>query len=165
MTGSSLFTYRHCVRRILDIRWYDKVSNAVVNEITKLSYCWQTSFISWSHLSPTGEHICFAGTATVNWSPHQHSSRRWLEAPAGSSTKKLGATSGRRHWPFCWCCPDRGPGSFDVEDATTFSWSSAAVSECYHDMWWIKILIRCRAGITFTNELRLHWIRIFIHHI
>ena len=50
---------------------------------------------------------------------------------------KLAATSGRRHWPICWCCPDRGPGSFDVEDATTLiiiiiilSWSSAAVSEC-----------------------------------
>jgi len=33
------------------------------------------------------------------------------------------------HWPICWCCPDRGPGSFDVEDATTLSWSSAAMSE------------------------------------
>jgi len=66
---------------------------------------------------------------TINRSPHQHSSRHWLEAPAGSSTKKLAATSGRRHWPICWCCPDRGPGSFDVEDATTLSWSSAAVSE------------------------------------
>ena len=31
--------------------------------------------------------------------------------------------------PVCWCCLDRGPGSFDVEDATTLSWSSAAVSE------------------------------------
>jgi len=101
--------------RILDIRWYDKVSNAVV------SYCWQTSFIIWSHLSPTGERTCFAGTATVNRSPHRHSSRRWLKAPAGSSTKKLAATSGRRHWPICWCCPDRGPGSFDVDDATTLS--------------------------------------------
>ena len=28
-------------------------------------------------------------------------------------------TSGRRRWPICWCCPDRGPGSFNVEDATT----------------------------------------------
>ena len=46
-----------------------------------LSYCWQTSFIIWSHLSPTGEHTCFAGTATVNRSPHPHSSRCWLEAP------------------------------------------------------------------------------------
>jgi len=27
-------------------------------------------------LSPTGEHTCFAGTATVNRSPHWHSSRR-----------------------------------------------------------------------------------------
>jgi len=33
------------------------------------------------------------------------------------------------YWPICWCCLDRGPGSFDVEDATTLSWSSAAVSE------------------------------------
>ena len=32
-------------------------------------------------------------------------------------------------WFICWCCLDRGPGSFDVEDATTLSWSSAAVSE------------------------------------
>ena len=39
------------------------------------------------------------------------------------------AASGRRRWPICWCCLDRGPGSFDVEDATTLSWSSAAVSE------------------------------------
>jgi len=27
------------------------------------------------------------------------------------------------------CCLDRRPGSLDVEDATTLSWSSAAVSE------------------------------------
>jgi len=94
-----------------------------------VSYCWQTSFIIWTHLSPTGEHTCFAGTSTVNRSPHRHSSRCWLEAPAGSSTEKLAAASGRRRWPICWCCLARGPGSFDVEDATTLSWSSAAVSE------------------------------------
>ena len=81
------------------------------------------------NLSPTGEHTCFAGTATVNRSPHRHSSRCWLEAPAGSSTEKLAEAIGRRHWPICWCCLDRGPGSFDVEDATTLSWSSTAVSE------------------------------------
>jgi len=46
-----------------------------------------------------------------------------------SSTEKLAAASGSRRWPICWCCLDRGPGSFDVEDATTLSWSSAAVSE------------------------------------
>ena len=117
--------------------WYQMVwqgiqrSSQWENETTRyaVSYCWQTSFIIWSHLSPTGEHTCFAGTATVNRSPHQHSCRCWLEAPAGSSTEKLAAASGRRHWPICWCCLDRGPGSFDVEDATTLSWSSAAVSE------------------------------------
>ena len=123
------------------------------NETTRyaVSYCWQTSFIIWTHLSPTGEHTSFAGTSTVASdsfptirhcapyksvyyyyyyrSPHRHSSRCWLEAPAGSSTEKLAAASGRRRWPICWCCLDRGPGSFDVEDATTLSWSSAAVSE------------------------------------
>jgi len=96
--------HMQALRRILGIRWYDKVSNAEVNERTKLpettSYCWQMSFIIWSHLSPTGEHTCFAGTATINRSPHQHSSRCWLEALAGSSTKKLAATSGRSHWPI-----------------------------------------------------------------
>jgi len=86
-----------------------------------VSYCWQTSFIIRSHLSPAGEHTCFAGTATVNRSPHWHSFRRWLEASAGSSTKNMTATSGRRHWPVCWCCPDCKPRSFDVEDATTLS--------------------------------------------
>ena len=77
-----------------------------------LSYCWQTSFIIWSHLSPTGEHTCFAGTATINRSPHRHSSSCWLQAPARSSTEKLAATSGRRHWLICWCCLDCGPGSW-----------------------------------------------------
>ena len=118
--------------------WYQMVwqgiqrSSQWENETTRraVSYCWQTSFVIWSHLSPTGEHTCFAGTATVNRSPHQHACHCWLEAPVGSSTKKLAATSGRRHWPICWCCPNHRPGSFDVEDATTLSWSSAAVSEC-----------------------------------
>ena len=54
------------------------------NETTgpTVSYCWQTSLIIRSHLSPTGEHTYFVGTATVNKSPHWHSSRRWLEASA-----------------------------------------------------------------------------------
>ena len=79
--------------------------------------------------------------ATVNRSPHQHSSLCWLEAAAGSSTEKLAAARGRRRWPICWCCLDRGPGSFDVEDATTLSWSSgAAVSE------WVTILNCCTPG-------------------
>jgi len=94
--------------------WYQMVwqgiqrSSQWENETTRrtVSYCWQTSFIIWTHLSPTGEHTCFPGTATVNRSPHRHSSRCWLEAPAGSSTEKLAAESGRRHWPICWCCLD-----------------------------------------------------------
>jgi len=54
----------------------------------------------------------------------------WKRPPGRPrSTEKLAAAIGRRQWPICWCCLDRGPGSFDVEDATTLSWSSAAVSE------------------------------------
>jgi len=98
--------HMQALRRILGIRWYDKVSNAVVNERTKLKrLLLLTSFIIWSHLSPTGEHTCFAGTPTVNRSP-----RCWLEGSTGLSTKNMAATSGRRHWPVCW------------------RWSSAAVS-------------------------------------
>ena len=46
------------------------------------------------------------------------------------------AAIGRRHWPICWYCLDRGPGSFDVEDATTLSWSSAAGSEWVNTELW-----------------------------
>ena len=146
---------------IMYFAFYSSVYKSERTELPFLSYRWQTSFIIWSHLSPTGKHTCFAGTATVNRSPYQHSSRCWLEAPAGSSTKKLAATSGRRHWPICWCCLDRGLGSFDVEDATTLSWSSTAVSEwvsvhkgalCHLLMDWIcmipgTVTVACRLTI------------------
>ena len=71
--------------------------------------------------------------SSVNRSPHRHSSRCWLEVPAVSSTKKLAATSGRRHWPICWCCPDRGPGSFrcgGCYNPQLVKRSSEWVSEC-----------------------------------
>ena len=134
------------------VRWYDKVSNAVVNERTKLPDV--PTLIADRRHSLFG-HICrlpentpasqtlqlsieaHTGTPPTQWVTC-HCSHRWLEAPAGSSTKKLAATSGRRHWPICWCCLDRGPGSFDVEDATTLSWSSAAVSE-----WVILRTVNC----------------------
>jgi len=123
--------HMQALRRILGIRWYDKVSNTEVNERTKLpdvpSLIADRCHSLFGHIGCLLENI----PATVNRSPHQHSSHRWLEAPAGSSTKKLAATSGRRHWPICWCCSDCGPGSFDVEDATTLSWSSAVVSEWF----------------------------------
>jgi len=62
--------------------------------------------------------------------------------------------------PICWCCLDRGPGSFDVEDATTLSWSSAAVSEwvsCQQTQIKIKIKIICITNMTsvIINSLQL----------
>ena len=52
-------------------------------------------------------------------------------------------------WPICWCCLDRGPGSFDVEDATTLSWSSAAVSE------WVPLQCLWRDSFTLISTLLL----------
>ena len=46
----------------------DKDNRKLQEDLNKL--------VSWAFVSPTGEHTCFAGTATVNRSPHRHSSRR-----------------------------------------------------------------------------------------
>ena len=70
-------------------------------------------------------HICRLPENT----PASQALQLSIEAHTMALLPPLTATSGKRHWPICWCCPDRGPGSFDVEDATTLSWSSAAVSE------------------------------------
>ena len=51
--------------------------------------------------------------------------------------------------PICWCCLDRGPGSFDVEDATTLSWSSAAVSEWVSELNW-SVVTRCFVSSLFS---------------
>jgi len=123
--------HMQALRNILGIRWYDKVSNAVVNERTKLPDVihYLVTFVAYRR---TG------GTATVNRSPHRHSSHCWLEALAGTSTQKLAAAIGRRHWPISWCCLYRRPGSFDVKDTTTLSWWSAAVSE-----WVSEVVMHC----------------------
>ena len=67
--------------------------------------------------------------------------------------EKLAAASGRRRWPICWCCLDRGPGSFDVKNATTLSWSSAAVSE------WVSLMSVCRIIIKIMNYGRTSLLR------
>jgi len=53
----------------------------------------------------------------------------------------MAATNGRRHWPVCWCCPDRKPRSFDVEYATTLSsdWVSEWVSQWSSSAWWLFV--------------------------
>ena len=123
------------LRRILGIRWYDKVSNAEVNERTKLP-CYNAD----RRHSLFG-HICHLPENT----PASQALQLSIEAHTGSSTEKLAAKSGRRHWPICWCCPDSGPGSFDVEDATTLSWSSAAVSEWVSE--WVNAAERQHSNI------------------
>jgi len=73
-------------------------------------------------------HICRLPENTPASQALQLSIEAHTGTPPAADWKRLPAI-GRRHWPICWCCLDRGPGSFDVEDATTLSWSSAAVSE------------------------------------
>jgi len=80
-----------------------------------------------SHLSPTIEHTCFAGTATEPTSA-------LLLSLTGSARRvvleEIGCNKWKKTLAYLLVLPgSRGPGSFDVEDATTLSWSSAAVSE------------------------------------
>ena len=112
-----------------------KVPNAVVNERTKLPD--MPSLIADRRHSLFG-HICrlpenTSASQALQLSIEAHTgtppAADWKRPPGRPCTEKLAAASGRRRWPICWCCLDRGPGSFDVEDATTLSWSSAAVSE------------------------------------
>ena len=121
------------LRRILGIRWYDKVSNAVVNERKKLPDV--PSLIADRRHSLFG-HICRLPKNTPASQALQLSIEAHTGTPPAANWK---CPPGRpwRNWlqqleentPICWCCLDRGPGTFDVEDATTLSWSSAAVSE------------------------------------
>ena len=66
-------------------------------------------------------HICRLPENTPASQALQLSIEAHTGTPPAADWKrqKLAATSGRRHWPICWCCPDREPGSFDVEDATS----------------------------------------------
>ena len=118
---------------ILGIKWYDKVSNAVVNERMKLPDV--PSLIADRRHSLFG-HICRlpentlasqalqlsieAHTGTrpaADWKrPPGRPRRNWLQKVEEDIGLSVGAAWIR-------------PGSFDVEDATTLSWSSAAVSE------------------------------------
>jgi len=174
--------HMQALRCILGIRWYDKVSNAVVNERTKLP-----DFVKLSHNGASDAqasvYLCvgvairvyirakvckpllldcqyglfleqlqfqYFGTGVSSLIADRHHSlfghicRLPENTPASQALQlSIEAHTGtppaagwkrppgrpQRNWPICWCCSDRGPGSFDVEDAMTLSWSSAAVSE------------------------------------
>ena len=126
--------HMQALHRILGIRWYDKISNAEVDERTKLPDL--PSVIADRCHSLFG-HICHLPENTPALQALQLSIEAHTSIPQAADWKCLPGRPQRnwlqqverRHWPICWCCPDRGPGSFDVEDATTLSWSSAAFSE------------------------------------
>ena len=131
--------HMQALRRILGIRWYDKVSNTVVNERTKLpdvpSLIADRRHSLFGHIfclpenTPVSQALQLSIEAHTSTPPAADWKRQLAVKKFMKCMKKLAATSGRGHWPICWCCLDRGPGSFDVEDATTLSWSSTAVSE------------------------------------
>ena len=117
--------HMQALRHVLGIIWYDKVSNAVVNEGTKLPDV--PSLIADRRHSLFG-HICGLPENTPASQALQLSIEAHTGTPPAAGWKRPPGRP-QRNWPICWCCSDRGPGSFDVEDAMTLSWSSAAVSE------------------------------------
>ena len=132
VTGSSLFTCRHCIvylvsggmtrypmQQSMRERNYQTYRLLLLTDVIH----YLVTFVAYRRTHLLRKHCNCRQKPTPALPPPLTGSTRWV------STKKLAATSGRRHWSICWCCPDRGPGSFDVEDATTISWSSAAVSE------------------------------------
>ena len=127
--------HMQALRRILGIRWYDNVSNAVVNERTKLpdvpSLIADRRHSLFGHICSLPENTPASQALQLSIEAHTGTppAADWKCPPGRPRRNYIAAASGRRHWPICWCCLDRWPGSFDVEDATTLSWSSAAVSE------------------------------------
>jgi len=118
------------LRCILDIRWYDKVSNAVVNERTKLPD--MPSLIADRRHSLFG-HICRLPENTLALQALQLSIEAHTGTPTAADWKRPPGRP-RRNWlqqveediglsvGAAWIAGrDR--------DATTLSWSSAAVSE------------------------------------
>ena len=73
-TVTLLGIYERATKLGFHVQVRDKTSAVLLSEIQRFIKP-GTSFIIWTHLSPTGEHTCFAGTSTVNRSPHRHSSR------------------------------------------------------------------------------------------
>ena len=127
------------LRRILDIRWHDKVSNAAVQiSRRELSYLiYRPSLIADRRHSLFG-HLCRLPKNTRASQALQLSIDAHTGTPAaadcmgtitGSSKENVAVTSRRGLRDICWSRPDHKPRSLVVEIATTLSWSSAAVSE------------------------------------
>jgi len=115
--------HMQALRRIPGIRWYDKVSNAVVDDRTKLPDL--TSLTADRRHSLFG-HICRLPDNT----PASQTLQLSIEAHTGtpqSVRRVVHEELGCNKWNKTLA--DRKPRSFDVEDATTLSWSSTAVSE------------------------------------
>jgi len=114
--------------RILNIKWYDKVSNAAVRQQPDLP-----SLIADRRHSLFG-HVC----RPITHLPRSHCNCQLmltlaflscrLETTTGSSKENVAATSRRGLRDICWSRSDHKPRSLLVEIATTLSWSSAAVS-------------------------------------
>ena len=121
-------------RRILGVKWYDKITNAAIKETTELTDLpsliadpRHSLFVS--HLPITQGYTCLTSTASIHRCLYWYTSRCWLEAPTGTSTENLASTGGRGHGSTHQCLSIHDPGPLVVEIATTLSWSSAAVSE------------------------------------
>ena len=97
--------HMQALHRILGIRWYNKVSNAVVNERTKLpdllSLIADRRHSLFGHIYRQPENIPASQALQLSIEAHTGTplAADWKRTSAGSSTKNMTATSGRRHWP------------------------------------------------------------------
>jgi len=136
-----------------------KRSSQGENETTRrtISYCWQTSFIIWSHLLPTGEHTCFAGTATVNRSPCLHSSHRWLESVRRVVHKEIGCNKWKKTLAYLLVLPGsrarivRCGGCYDPQLVKRSSEWVSRIGRAKN--WFTNFLSRCQYEQSVESRL------------
>ena len=160
--------HMQALRLSLGIRWCDKVSNAVVNERTKLLDL--PSLIADRRHSLFG-HICRLPENTFASQALQLSieaTLALLPPLTGSVRRVVHEELGCNKWKTLacllvaapsWCCPDRKRRSFDVEDATTLSWSSAAVSE------WVSVWVTWYVVITPPTLIHFDSIQLWLTNL
>jgi len=100
--------HMQALRRILGIRWYDKVSNAVVNESTKLpdlpSLADRRHSLFGHILSPTGEHTCFAASQALQLSIEAHTGTPPAADLTGSVRRVVHEELGCNKWKKTLAC-------------------------------------------------------------
>jgi len=109
--------HMQALRRILDIRWYDKVSNAVVDERTKLPDL--PSLIADRRHSLFG-HLCRLPENTPASQALQLSIEALLPPPTGSVRRVVHEEVGCKKWKKTLACLSVGAAQIASQDRSTW---------------------------------------------